>query len=170
MRTRLAATPFAFLAALALAACPASAPPGVTGTPEDEAAIRAVADKYVAAYGAKDASALAALVTEDYEDVNPTGKRTQGRAGFEEAVRQEFATMPAGMTMSMTATTDYVRWIDANHAVAGGTWQVSPAMPPMPSRGSWMAVMVREGTEWKMMNALGAADMSAMMPADTTRR
>ncbi|MGQ0704436.1 MAG: SgcJ/EcaC family oxidoreductase [Gemmatimonadales bacterium] len=167
MRTRFFAS-LASLAVSALAAC--AAPPAATGTAEDEAAIRAMADKYVAAYGAKDAAALGALVTDDYEDVDPTGKRTQGRAGFEEAVRQMFATMPAGMTMSMTATTDYIRWIDANHAVAGGTWQTSPAMPPMPSKGSWMAAMVKQGTEWKMMNSLGAADMSAMMPADTTRK
>lgn len=170
MRTRPASTPFVFLAVLALAACPPAAPPAAMGTPEDETAIRAMADQYVAAYAAKDAAALAALVSEDYEDVDPTGRRTQGRAAFQEAVQQMFSTMPAGMTMSMTATTDYIRWIDATHAVAGGTWQTSPAMPPMPSRGSWMTVVVKQGTEWKMMNSLGAADMSAMMPADTTRK
>lgn len=70
--------------------------------------------------------------------------------------------MPAGMTMSMTATTTYVSWVDASHAVAGGTWETSPAMPPMPSKGSWMAVMVKQDGGWKMMSALGAADMSAM--------
>ena len=160
MRTRLPAL-LAVLALLALPACSAPAP-AATGTPEDEQAIRDMAGRYAAAYGARDTAALGALVTDDYQDVAPTGQHTQGRGAFVAGVAQEMASMPAGMTMSMTATTTYVSWVDASHAVAGGTWETSPAMPPMPSRGSWMAVMVKQDGGWKMMSALGAADMSAM--------
>lgn len=166
MRTRLSAS-LAFLA-LAVMACQAPAP-AATGSAEDEQAIRTMADKYSAAYSARDTAALAALVSEDYQDVDPTGRHTQGRAAFAAAVAQELAMMPANASVSMKAATTYVRWIDANHAVAGGTWEVSPAMPGAPSRGSWMGVMVKEDTTWRMMSALGSPDMTTMMQ-DTTRK
>ena len=172
MRTRLPAR-FAALALGALVACKAStSTPGATGSTEDEQAIRAIADKYGAALSAKDTAALAQLVTQDYEEVDPTGKHKQGRAAFTAAMAQDFAMMPAGMSMTMKATTDFIRWVDANHAVAGGTWETTPAMPPMPSKGSWLAVMAKEGDTWRMMSGLGAPDMTPLMPApaDTTKK
>ena len=72
--------------------------------------------------------------------------------------------MPAGMSMSMKTTTDFVKWIDATHAVAGGTWETSPAMPGMPSKGSWLATAAKQGSDWKVIAALGAPDMTPMMP------
>lgn len=136
----------------------------MTGTPEDEQAVRAIADKYAAAYTAKDTAAFGAITADDYQGVDPTGKMIQGRAGAVASAAQEFAMIPAGMSMSMTATTDFVKWMDATHAVAGGTWTVSPAMPGMPSKGSWLATAAKQGGEWKVTSALGAPDMTPMMP------
>ncbi len=167
MRTRFPAP--LMLVALAVMACAAPAPAG-TGSAEDEQAIRALADRYSAAYAARDTAALAALVAEDYETVDPTGRHTQGRSGFSAAVAQELAMMPANMPLTMRAGTNFVRWIDANHAVAGGTWETGPAMPGMPTKGSWMAVVVKQDTTWRMMAALGAPDMSGMMPDPTRPR
>ena len=167
MRTRLS-TLLAMLAVFALQACAPKAP-AATGSAADEQAIRDLAGKYAAAYGARDTAALGALVTDDYEDVAPTGDHTQGRAAFQANVAKELAMIPAGVQLSMNATTSYVRWVNANTAVAGGTWQVSPSMPGMPSKGSWMAVAVKRDTTWQMQAALGAADLSAMMP-DTTKK
>ncbi|HEV8597804.1 MAG TPA: DUF4440 domain-containing protein [Gemmatimonadales bacterium] len=166
MRNRLP-TLLAALAVFMLPSCSPSAPAAI-GSASDEQAIREIAGKYAAAYAAKDTAALGALVADDYETVEATGAHTQGRAAFTAMAAKDFAMMPAGMSMGMTASTTYVRWIDANHAVAGGTWETSPAMPPMPSKGSWTAVVVKQGDSWKMLSALGAADMSAMMP-DTTK-
>ena len=134
------------------------------GTPEDEQAVRSLATKYAAAMSAKDTAALGAMVADDYQVVDPTGKMIQGRAGAVAAAAQEFAMMPAGMSMSMKATTDFVKWIDATHAVAGGTWETSPAMAGMPSKGSWLGTAVKQGNDWKMIAAMGAPDMTAMMP------
>lgn len=169
MRTRFSAL-LALFAVAGLQACSPPAP-AATGSPADEQAIRELAGKYAAAFGGRDTAALGALVSDDYETVEATGQHTQGRASFLAMMGQEFASMPAGMTLSMSATTTYVRWIDANHAIAGGTWETTPAMPPMPSKGSWMAVVAKEGDAWKMKSALGAADLSAMMPPpDTTKK
>jgi uncharacterized protein (TIGR02246 family) len=168
MRNRLP-TLLAALAVFMLPGCSAPAP-AATGSESDEQAIREIAGKYAAAYAAKDTAALGALIADDYETVEATGEHTQGHAGFTAMAAKSFAMMPAGMSMGMTASTTYVRWIDANHAVAGGTWETTPAMPPMPSKGSWTAVLVKQGDAWKMMSALGAADMSAMAMPDTTKK
>lgn len=167
MRNRLP-TLLAALAVFALPSCSAPAP-AATGSPADDQAIRDMANKYSAAYTAKDTAALGALVADDYEEVDPAGAHHQGRGAFEAAVGKELAMMPAGMSMSMTATTDYVRWVDANHAIAGGTWATTPAMPPMPSKGSWMAVVAKQGNDWKMMSALGAADVTPAVMPDTPK-
>ena len=70
------------LAALAVALLPACAKntPSATASPADEAAVRALSDRYADAFNKRDAKAFSALFTEDYEDVDPTGKHTQGRA------------------------------------------------------------------------------------------
>ena len=167
MRTRFPALLTA-LALVALAAC--TAKPAATGSADDEQAIRGLAGKYAAAYAAKDTAAAGALVTEDYQDVDPLGAHTQGRAAFQSKLAQEFAMM-GGAPMTMTAGTTYVRWIDANNAVAGGTWE-TPPMPGMPSKGSWMATVVKQANgTWQMSAALGAADVSGLMaPPDTTKK
>ena len=167
MRNRLP-TLLAALAVFALPSCSAPAP-AATGSASDEQAIREISGKYAAAMSAKDTAALGALVADDYETVEATGDHTQGRAAVTAMAAKDFAMMPAGMSMAMTATTTFVHWIDANHAVAGGTWETSPAMPPMPSKGSWNAVAVKQGGSWKMLSALGAADLSAMAMPDTTK-
>jgi len=162
----LRSTPFALLA-LALACTPKSgggAP--ATGTAEDEQAIRALTDKYAAAFTAKDTTALGAITANDFEIVDPTGKHQQSRADALAAAARDYAMMPANMPVTMKATTTFVRWIDATHAIAGGTWE-TPSMPGMPSKGSWLAVDVKQGNEWKVQSALGAPDMTAMMPAPT---
>lgn len=165
MHTRLTVS-FGMLAVLIGCSAPQGGGGGAaaTGTAEDEAAVRAIAGKYAAAMSAKDTAAFGALVADDYQIVDPTGKMVQGRAGAVATAAQEFAMMPAGMSMSMKATTDFVRWIDANHAVAGGTWETSPAMPGQPTKGSWLATAEKKGSDWKVTAALGAPDMTPMMP------
>jgi uncharacterized protein (TIGR02246 family) len=156
------------LAAAAVVLLPACAKTvAATGSPADEQAIRDMAPKYAEAYSKRDTAALGALMADDYEDVDPTGNHTQGRAAAEAAAAKEFSNMPAGMSMPMTATTTYVRWINANTAVTGGTWQMTSPMPGMPAKGSWMGVAVKHDSAWKMMSSLGAADMTSMMMADS---
>jgi uncharacterized protein (TIGR02246 family) len=156
----------ATLALASLAAC-AAPTPGTTGTPEDEQAVRTLVDQYIAGYNARDTAAMAAMVARDYEAVDPMGQHIQGRDNYSRMLAQEFAMMPAGGTL--TATTDFLRWAGAEHAVAGGTWTTSPAVPGMPSKGSWMGVMVKEDGAWKMMTGMATPDITPLLPADTTR-
>ena len=114
------------LAVLLLPACSGSgAASGGTGTPADEQAIRAIAPAYAAAFSKHDAKAMAALSTEDYEDVDAMGVHTQGRAAIETNMGKQFAMMPANM--AMTTTTTFVKFLSSTSAVAGGTWQTTPA-------------------------------------------
>jgi uncharacterized protein (TIGR02246 family) len=154
---------------VALAACAETEAPAMSGTPEDEAAIRAQVTAYANAYSTKDAAALAAITTEDYESVGPDGSRMSGRAAVQEMVAAEMAMMPADMAISVTATTDYLRWLSADAAVAGGTWSSTGAPAGMgPDRGAWMSVFVRDTDgQWRMSNGMSAPYMPPP-PAATT--
>lgn len=143
-----------------LSACAAPAPPA-QGSAEDEAAIRASVAAYAGAYGSRDAAALAAQVTEDYEATNPDGSRVNGRAAVQEMVAAEMAQMPAEVSMSVSATVDYLRWLSADAAVAGGSWTAT-GMPAGagPDRGSWMSVYRRDADgQWRMSHGMSTPYM-----------
>lgn len=130
-----------------------------TGTPEDEAAIRAVLDQWGQAYSAKDAAALGNLVTDDYEEVTPDGSHITNREGLQSTYQAELSAIPAEVPFTLTVTTDFIRWIGADAATAGGTWTVSGPPPGSgPERGSWLGLMLKGSDgQWRMANGLGAA-------------
>ncbi|MFN2317288.1 MAG: SgcJ/EcaC family oxidoreductase [Gemmatimonadales bacterium] len=142
----------------------------MSGTAEDEAAIRAQVTAYANAYTARDAAALAAIVTEDYESVAPDGRRISGRAGVQEMVAEEMAMMPADVAMTVTATTDFLRWLSADAAVAGGTWSAMGAPAGMgPDRGAWLSVFVRDSDgQWRESNGMSAPYMPPPAPPAAT--
>lgn len=156
----------ACLTALALAAC-APPPAATTGTAADEQAIHDVTTKYAAAFNNRDAKALAALVAEDYEDVDPTGKHTQGRSAVESGAAPMWAQLPKDL--KMTAGTTYVKWLDATHAIAGGTYQMAGTPAGMPNHGAWMAVAVKKDSTWLVASSIGA-DAPPDMPAPDARK
>ena len=155
----------AVVAAVTLSACAAPAPPPMPmqGTPEDDTAVRALVDRYVAAFNANDAAAMAAMVSEDYETVGPDGTHITGRAAYQQMCEAGVADrQAAGMTLTLAGTTSYVKWIDANHAVVGGTFTVSGVPAGAPTSGSWMAVAMKGGAgDWQLMSSL-AADLMPM--------
>jgi len=146
------------VAMVLVSACAGAEAPAATGSAEDEAAIRAQVAAYAAAYTAKDAAALAALATEDYESVNPDGSKTSGRAALQAAVAAEMAMMPAEVAMTVSATTDYLKWLSADAAVAGGTWSAAGAPAGMgPDRGAWISVFRRDADgQWRMSHGMSA--------------
>lgn len=154
-------------------ACSGMGAPATAGSAEDEAAIRAQVTAYANAYTAKDAAALAAIATEDYESVGPDGSRTSGRAALQEVVAAEMAMMPAELTITVSATTDYLRWLSADAAVAGGTWSSTGAPAGMgPDRGAWMSVFRRDADgQWRMSHGMSVPYMpppAAPAPAGST--
>ena len=143
----------AALAVLGFAAC-APAPAPKAGTAADEQAIRDLAGKYAAGFNARDAKAMGALMSTDYEEVDPTGKHTQGRDAAATNMAAMFPQMPADM--KMTATTTFVKWIGAGHAVAAGTYQMAGTPAGMPNHGAWIGVATKQDSTWVMMSSLGA--------------
>lgn len=139
-----------------VSACAGAAAPAATGTADDEAAIRAVATGYATAYNAKDAAGIAALMAEDYDAVGPDGMRMTGRAAVESMTATELAAIPAGATITLNVTTDFVRWIDANNATAAGGWTVAGLPPGVgQDRGSWLGVFRKDADgQWRMTGGL----------------
>jgi uncharacterized protein (TIGR02246 family) len=161
---------FAAASALLLAACGGMAEIDMMGTPEDEAAIRQFSDQYVAAFAARDAAAAGMLVTEDYQTVMPDGTMQSGRAAFQSSVAEEMAMMPPDMSVTMSGTTDMIRWINATTAVAAGTWSAT-GMPAGagPDRGSWLAVMEKDADGmWRMAHGMSAPYMPPPAMPDST--
>ena len=154
-----------FATAIGLMSVQACTPPAApaTGTPADEAAIRAVASKYAEGFAKKDAKAMAALVTVDYEDQDAMGRHTQGRDAFEKQMASDFSQMPDGMTL--TVGTTFVKWLSNTAAVAGGTYQGQPALPGTTGKGAWLAVLVKKDSTWLMASALGSNEPPAPAPA-----
>jgi uncharacterized protein (TIGR02246 family) len=149
------------LAVLALAAC-APPPAAKTGSAADEQAIRDMGTKYAAAFNSRDAKAIAAMTAMDYENVDPMGKHTQGRAAVESGMTDMWKQMPPDL--KMTATTVFVKWIDADHAIAGGTYQMAGMPAGMPNHGAWMGVAVKQDSTWVMMSSL-SGDAPPDVPA-----
>lgn len=155
---------FLSLAVLLVAACATNGGGTATGSAEDEVAIRAMADEWAAKYNARDAAGIAAMMASNYHEVTPTGEHLSTVADAQAMIERDFAQMPPNVTVGLT--TEYVEFLGADAAFAGGTY-TSAGMPEgMPTRGSWLVVFSRDTTGWKMASGLGSADLSYMMAAE----
>ena len=144
-----------FAAVLATAAC-APPPAATTGTPADETAIRDIAAKYSDGFNKRDAAALAALVTPDYQTVANDHAIVKGRAGFEAREKEGLGQL-TGLPLKLNAVTTFVRWTSATSAAAGGTWTMDGVPPGMglADKGSWTGTFVKEGDGmWRMATGL----------------
>jgi uncharacterized protein (TIGR02246 family) len=157
------------VAAVSSWACAGAVPAEPAGpTAEDRAAVDAIASKYEGGYNAADAAAMAQLVTEDYESIQPDGTHIQGRAAFQEGLAARFtAAQAAGLTVNLTITPGYQTWIDATHVVAGGTFTVTGVAPGQPTSVSYV-VAVRKGADgtWLITNNLAAPFVPPAAPAE----
>jgi uncharacterized protein (TIGR02246 family) len=152
-------SPLVLALALVSAACGgASAPPTPsTPTDADRAAVRDLTTAYQTAWNAKDAAAVAALVSDTYQAVLADGTHIQGRAAFQERQVAEFGQM-AGLTPSLTITQVYADWIDVNRAITGGTWRVTGGAPGVPDSGSYMTQTMKGADgRWRLTNNLVAS-------------
>jgi ketosteroid isomerase-like protein len=150
----------------AAAACSAPPPPPAQGTPDDEVTIRGLAGKYSAAFNANDVSAIVRMVSDDFERVAADGTHVRGRAAFQQMEEKGAqARQAAGLKLTLDAPTNYVRWIDATHAVAGGAWTMTGLPAGAPSKGSWMTVLKKSAdSQWLITNSL-VADFVEAPPA-----
>jgi uncharacterized protein (TIGR02246 family) len=144
---------------------PPPPPVPAQGTSADEATLRGLAAKYSTSFNANDAAALAAMVSEDFEGISADGTHTKGRAAYlqmEQAGVKERA--DAKMTLTLTTTTSYLNWIDANHAVLGGTYAMAGLPPGAPDKGAWIVACEKTADgQWLIENSL-VADMAPPPP------
>ena len=162
MRTRLW---YGCLAIMFLAAACAPAPPAARGTADDEVALRGLAAKYSATFNSNDAAALAQMVSEDFESIGADGVHTKGRAAFQQQEQTGIKDrQSAGLKVTLSAATGYVTWLDANHAVVGGTYSMGGLPPGAPDKGSWIVATKKSADgKWLMTNSL-VSEMPAPPP------
>jgi uncharacterized protein (TIGR02246 family) len=132
-----------------------------TGTDDDEAAIRALNTAYGTHWTNADTAGMLGLMADDWEDVAPDGTHTTGKAAAAAMMSSEFAARPPGM--AMTANTSFVKFLDEDIAISGGTWTITGGPPGAPTSGSWNETLRKEDGTWKVVTALGAPNMP--MPA-----
>jgi uncharacterized protein (TIGR02246 family) len=140
-------------------ACGAGAPAAPAGpTAEDRAAVEAIAAAYQTAYNAGDAAGLTALVTDDYETIQPDGTHVTGRAAFQQGLEAQFAAAKAsGATVTLTITHGATTFIGGTHAHGHGTYTLAGAAPGQPTSGSYMTVSRKEPDgSWKLTSSLAA--------------
>jgi len=151
---------------LALAAC--SAP--TAGSAADETALRAMGGKYADAFNKRDAAALAALVTDDYQAVSPDGTEVKGRAAFEESEKKSAAER-TGMQLTLDVKTTIMKWAGADHAVLGGTWTMAGLPAGMGGdKGAWSGTAEKGADgQWRLATGLVAQYVAppAPMPMPT---
>lgn len=139
------------------------------GTAEDEAAIRGLPDRYVAAYNAKDATGIAALAADDYQAVAPDGTAINGKAGVEQMLSAEMQ-MNQKMNIDVTlgASMDFLHWLSAESAAVGGSWTVTGVPEGQPNRGSWLAVVHKSPDgQWLLTSDLAAPHLEPPAPETT---
>jgi uncharacterized protein (TIGR02246 family) len=140
------------LATVTLIGCLALVAPAAHTQDEggDEAAVQAVAQKWIDAWNAGDMAGVAALYTEDadYEDV--FGERHEGRA----AIEQAFAEINSGpyQGSQLELETVATRMLSPTLAVSDTRWKMTGMPegdgPAAPAEGLSTVVFVAQGGGW----------------------
>ena len=126
----------------------------------DEAAIRTLVSKYVAAREQIDAQAVAALFTADADQLVSSGEWRKGR---DEVVRGTMASSQAA-TGKRTITVESIRFITADVALADGRYEIAGTAGAQ-ARKMWTTLLVsRTAQGWRI------AAIRNMLPAPAAGR
>ncbi len=129
--------------------------------PNEEAAVKAVADAYIAAYNRGDAKALANLWSEKGDWITPAGQRAHGREAIEKQLESLFADNQGGQ-LEMAESS--VRFVTPDVAVDEGI--VGVIRPEQEVKASaYIAVVVKQDGQWKVDSLRGTAIPEAPAPA-----
>ena len=128
--------------------------------PQDEAAIRTLVSKYVAARGQIDAQAVGALFTPDADQLVSSGEWRKGRV---EVVRGTMASSQAA-TGKRTITVESIRFITGDVALADGRYEIAGTAGAQ-ARKMWTTLLVsRTPQGWRI------AAIRNMLPAPPAGR
>ena len=117
---------------------------------ELEAAIDALATKYMEAWNAGDASACAAIHTQEGVSIDFFGTTFEGRAAIEENLTAELETY-SGMTIEIVRTS--LNKVSDNLVVSDGTWVVNGSTAEgVPTQGFYTTISTNTGGEWLISN------------------
>lgn len=113
---------------------------------ELEAAIDALAAKYMEAWNAGDASACAAIHTQDGVSIDFFGTTFEGRAAIEESLTAELETF-SGATIDIARTS--LHKLSDNLVVSDGTWELKGSTAEgVPTQGFYTIIVTNTSGEW----------------------
>jgi uncharacterized protein (TIGR02246 family) len=140
--------------------------PWQAGTESDQTAIRAVMDRFVAAWNVHDARSFAAVFAEDADFTNWRGVGATGRAKIEEFHAPIFATMFKNSHQSYSDIK--IRLVRADVAAVDVHWQMTGALDaqgnPRPDReGVLSFVMAKDAGQWQIV-VMHNLDLTALPP------
>jgi uncharacterized protein (TIGR02246 family) len=115
------------------------------GESAELAAIRAVANSFLEAYRAKDATALGALFTENAEIEDDEGEVTQGRPAIVERFAGLFAANEAG---TLAVESESIRLLTPELAIEEGTATVSGGEGEQPETSRYSVIYVKQNGRW----------------------
>lgn len=114
----------------------------------DEAAVRAVVDRYVAARELRDPKAVEALFTSDADQYTTAGEWRRGRTAIREGTARSSAQNPGTRRIRV----DSVRFVTPDVAIADGPYEIERAGGgDTPPRRMWTSiVLVRQDNVWRI--------------------
>lgn len=113
----------------------------------DEAAIRANVEKFMKAYNAGDAKAIAALFTPDGVIINKDGDESRGQEAIAATFKEILAETPK---KQLEVFVESIRFVDANVAVETGTTKETSAANEPPEIDRYTVLHVKRDGKWFM--------------------
>jgi uncharacterized protein (TIGR02246 family) len=111
----------------------------------DEKAVRASSKEFVQAFNKGDAKQVSALWTTDCEYVDETGRMIRGRPAIEKEYVAFFA---ANHGLKMENTVSSTKILGGKTAVEEGTSVIKNADGKLLSRGTYTALLIKDGAKW----------------------
>jgi uncharacterized protein (TIGR02246 family) len=133
------------IVAVLLASAPV-APGEQAARPADEAAVRAVVDRYMDARERRDPAAVEALFTPDADQYTTSGEWRRGRAAIGSGTSRSSAQNPGTRRIRVEA----VRFVSADVAIADGPYEIA-VDGAAAARSMWTTiVLVRDPSGWRI--------------------
>lgn len=116
-----------------------------------EAALDALAQKYMEGWKAGDAAACASIYSEDADLVDFMGQGFEGRAAIQESIGK---TLEAFQGSSIQLTRTSIHTVKPDLVASDGTWEVTGARAPgMPTKGFYTVIVAKTGDAWHIISS-----------------